>query len=71
MSRIRRVSLRSGLALMLIVGAWPMERANAGSHLVPFFVSSSDERRESFVRIINRSLEGSEVQIVATDDSGW
>ena len=48
-----------------------MERANAGSHVGPLFRSSADARRESFVRIINRSLEGSEVQIVATDDSGW
>lgn len=48
-----------------------MEGTNAEQHVVPLFLSASHEERESFMRVINRSLEGSEIRIVAIDDSGW
>ena len=55
--------------------AYVEEGANAAEHVVPLFLSASNAERESFVRVINRSLEGGErrgkVRIVATDDSGW
>ena len=38
---------------------------------VPLFPSSHDaDDREGFVRVINRSVEGGEVQVVAIDDTG-
>ena len=59
------------LALVLSVGSGQLGQANAAEHIVPLFLSASHQERESFVRVINRSLEGGQVRIVATDDSGW
>lgn len=39
----------------------------AGEHLVPLFPSASDEVRQGFVRVINRSDEAGEVRIWARD----
>ena len=59
------------LALVLCVGSGHLPQANAAEHMAPLFLSASHQERESFVRVINRSLERGTVQIVATDDSGW
>ena len=43
----------------------------ASVHAVPLVVSASNPHRESFVRVINRSVTDGEVRIDAIDDSGW
>ncbi len=40
------------------------------AHLVPLFPSTSDEHREGFVRVINRTDTAGEVTITAIDDDG-
>ena len=73
--RTGRVPCLAMLAMVFCAGSGQLERANAAEHVVPLFLSASNAERESFVRVINRSLEGGErhgkVRIVATDDSGW
>ncbi|MYD96041.1 MAG: hypothetical protein F4X98_01465 [Gammaproteobacteria bacterium] len=59
------------VALMVAIGPWQLEHCIAAEHVVPLFLSASDGERESFVRVINRSEEGADVRITATDDSGW
>ena len=44
--------------------------ANTYEHLVPLFPPASDERRQGFVRVINRADAPGEVSITAVDDSG-
>lgn len=56
---------------MGFVGKVPARIAAPTDHHVPLFLSASDPQRESFVRVINRSLVDGEVRIRATDDSGW
>ena len=41
-----------------------------GSHSVPYFPSASGVVREGFVRVINRSDQSGEVEILAIDDAG-
>ena len=48
-------------------GAW---RLNRLSHGVPLFPSTSDSRRQGFVRVINHANEAGDVRIDAFDDAG-
>ena len=45
--------------------------AAAAVHAVSLVLSASNPHRESFVRVINRSVTDGEVRIDAIDDSGW
>ncbi len=40
------------------------------AHIVPLFLADGDSRRESFLRIVNRSPNGGIVRIAARDDAG-
>ena len=49
------------------VSAWAQGDA---THRVPFFPSASDDVRQGFVRVVNRSGHSGEVSVVAVDDAG-
>ena len=63
---------RRRFALLLIalstIAASPLATAQ---HVVPLFPSASDSTLQGFVRVINHSPEGGDIEIVARDDTGW
>ena len=62
---------RSSAAAVGIALLFQLSGAAATVHTLPLIVSAADERRQSFVRVINRSVTDGEVRIDAIDDTGW
>ncbi len=67
------------LGLLCLPLAWPgagqtesvASSGDGAEHLIPYFPSASDPAmRRGFVRVINHSTRGGEVEIVAIDDAG-
>ena len=64
------VPLSSAARFALPAASSVMASINAGLHLVPLFPSKSDQGREGFVRLINRSDASGAVTITAIADDG-